>query len=103
MITETTKRPKRARKEHTCDECKKPIEPKTMYIGNSLLIDGKYSPMRRHGDCIGAADILEAEVTNHATHGRFLLTVLIAKNPEIKPRLETLLSDYPEVLKRLKL
>jgi len=99
--SETTQRPKKARKEHVCDECKTTIAKGTVYIGNSSVIDGKYEPMRRHMDCIAAADLLDAECTVSGTYSRFLLTVLIAKNPDIKPKLKALLVDFPEVLARL--
>ena len=101
MITETTKRPRKARTEKICAECNKTIEKGTTYIGNSDLFEGKYSALHRHSDCIEAADLLMCEVKNHATHGRFMLTVLIERNAEIVPKLGELLVDYPLVLGRV--
>ena len=102
MITETTRREKKARKDYNCAECRQTIEKGTVYIGSSEFIEGKYYAIKRHEDCLAAAELLEPEVSNHGTFGRYRLAVMIEKNPDIVPRLEDLLVDYPLVLERLK-
>jgi len=97
---ETTRRPKKARKQFTCNECKTPITAGTIYIRNSEKIDGKFNALTRHSDCIEAADILDAEVPRF-TDQRLFLVPLIEANPEIKSSLTVLLADFPDVLKRL--
>lgn len=102
MYSETTKREKKARKVHICNECETEIEKGSVYIGNSSVIEGRYEPMRRHSDCIEAAELLEAEGLKGGTYGRFFLKVMIERNPEVTPQLDALLIDFPDVLERLK-
>jgi len=99
MIRETTRRPRKARIEHVCDECQTLIEKGTFYIGSSMQDErGAYTPLKRHEDCLAAADIIEAEITIEAEYRPFLFAMIKA-NPGLK--INELLDGFPEVLERL--
>lgn len=99
-IFETTRRETKCRVPTVCCECRHPIEKGVTYIKSSEKVNGRYSPLARHSDCLAAGDALDAEIT-HSKPQRMFLAAMIEHNPELKPRLSDVLGGFPEVLGRL--
>lgn len=95
---ETTKRPRKARTPKTCAECLMEIAAGEIYIANSEKEGGKYKPLSRHADCIEAAAALHAE---HPNENEVPLFLHVALKRTYFPYLKEILSEYPEVLKRI--
>lgn len=90
---EGTHREKKARKVHTCDECKQEIEKGEVYIRLSIFQNGAYTSVGRHKECVFLAGVLRDRLM---TNEGFPLTLAagLKLRPhvwrEVKPRVETM-------------
>lgn len=50
---------RRARKQHKCCECRRPIEKRFVYAHISILFDGRWSDHKQCGDCMEAFAMAE--------------------------------------------
>ena len=98
---EGTLREKKSRKVHTCDECKQDIEKGTVYIRNSVQINGVYSSMARHKDCVDAAKFLRRGLETSSGLCLFMIPGL-KKRPRVWTENRVSIKKlFPEVYDRL--
>lgn len=98
---EGTLREKKARKIHTCAECKQPIDKGEIYIRNSVRINGSYTSHARHKDCVDAARSLRGVLATSEGFPLFMLPGFQKRPEHWRTHRVVIKRIYPDVYGRL--